>query len=198
MTIGCAADNLPDEFIDPDPYTVVACWIAAASFALQFVDFVRNLDEQPPAIAQAAGSITPLEKLESSLEEVERHFELLVRTIERGSKDSDGEFFNVEFGIGKASLKLESSRHDAFSTQLAETFAKVSALSLWSNHVIGKLPNAAAILGNSVLAELSVSSERLNNLMRSGARNRELIVECRITIETLRLAVNTMLKSRSN
>lgn len=198
MTTELTVDRLPTEYIDPDPYTVVACWIAAASLALQFVDFARNVQHNPPSISQSTAITTNLEQLENSLEEIERLFDLLIRTIERGSRHADSEFFEAEFGIGKSSLLLESSRHSAFSTQLADTFGKLSALSLWANHVIGNQPDAAALLGQAIMADLSHASDRLNGLMRTGAKNREMIAECRMVIETLRLALNVILKSSSN
>jgi hypothetical protein len=197
MTTEEASGGAREIYIDPDPYSVIACWIAAAALVLQFVDFVR--DRQPPAVAaQVLPNAIRLDELENSLEEVERNFELLMRTIERGSKNPDGEFFDAEFGIGRASLKLEQSRHGTFSSQLADTLSKLSALSLWSNHIIGKQPDAASILGHAIMADLSLASDRLNGLMRVGAKNRELISECRHVIATLRLALNALLQPRSN
>ena len=185
------------ELVDPDPYTVAACWIAAAALVLQFTDFVRTTPPQPVApIVRTAPFVTSLEQLEGSLEDVERTFDLLTRTIDRGSPDPDGEFFDAEFGVGRSSLRLEHSRHDAFTSHLAEAFAKVGALSRWANHVIRQQPDAAVILGQHLMKDLEQSSDRLNALMRQGATNRALMTETRFVISTMRVALTALLKNR--
>ena len=192
-----------EDLVDPDPYTVVTCWIAAAALVIQFVDFVRNSPTAPGVTLKFGSRVNPqatasLEKLEESLEVSEQAFDVLARAVERGSNDPEREFYKAEFGIGRSSLRLDGARHQAFTSHLADGIARLSALSRWSNHVISQHPEAASRLGQAVLDDLRDSSTRLNTLIRSGADNRALIMESRMVLATARMAVAALPDIREN
>lgn len=198
MALEAGSEPAAEGLIDPDPYTVVSCWIAAAALVLQFVELVRNRPA-PPATTPGIGPHTGLlEQLENSLEDVERSFDLVTRAIERGSDNPETEFFGARFGVGQATLHLDGPRHQAFTSQLADSFVRLAALSRWSNHVIGQQPGAASILGRAILTDLEGSSERLNGLIRLGADNRALMAESRMIFATLRMAIAALLSAQKN
>lgn len=69
--------------IDPDPFTIISTMLAGVSVAIQLIEvYRRNSDVTKPSNVNRS----VLLHMEESIENFERRFDAITRTIERGSE----------------------------------------------------------------------------------------------------------------
>lgn len=190
-------DQIKTQEIDPDPFTVISALIAAASLVLQFVE-IAKANPNKDNFEIKATSREHLIHLEDSVETLETTFKKIERTISRGASNSDIEFYDASFGVCNSALYLDSAAHSTFTSELANFYSQVGAVSRWANTTIKSHPMAVTVIGNSLLHDLEHSAHEINRLIRTGAANREIIAQCRFVITAMRTCLTALLDKKSN
>ena len=177
-------------YVDPDPFAVTMMCIAGASLLLQFIQVVGSyVSKKESSQIEALLTLKRMQRRErldhcvNHVGELKKALNKVTRAIEKGAKQPDQEFYDLKFKIGAGILKLEAEYHAEYSQNLSDAFAQVGVLSLWINQIFAFDLELAGQIGESLMANLADSAENINNLMASGATNRQLIFESRKVIE---------------
>lgn len=182
------------EMVDPDPYTILMAWMAAASLILQFVQTVKPVSNDHVSLLPGnEGRRGALSGLEGELRNLQTNLKGLKRTISRAAKDPDKEFYDSKFKIGIAILKIEFGSHTEYRTNLAQSYARISNISLWINQIIATDPDLASAIGIALLGNLDDSTKKLNSLVSSDASNRAIMFEAQRVIDACEMIVGKML-----
>lgn len=192
----------PEPGIDPDPFVVATVSMAAAALVLQLVQTWRALSPTPPAVAVNV-QVSPiaamiLNQLEDSVAKMQADLKALHRSIDRGSRASDAEFYDSPYRVAATSLNLDQSTHIQFQPQLGTAFGTLGTLSSWINHIIRDNPEAAARLGSRISGGLDGTARVLNEAMAKGSPNRVVIAEAKLALEALAKAIEAELDDRAN
>ena len=181
-------------YIYVDPYTVTSSVVSGASALLQFLPAqeLSNAPLQTASILELKGNWkTLLIKLENAIDKTNVEISNVLSAIKKGAQSADIEFYDAKFGLSTAMLRLEHSNHLKFSSDLNHLYAKVGQLTLWVNFVISSNTELTSALGELLAIECNHSPEKLTQLMRDGASNRQLLSEARFVYGSLRDCVKT-------
>lgn len=173
--------------IDPDPYAAAAVWIAAASLFLQFAQMARDFVKDGKRRPGGGASVT---QLGDAIQQLQLRLRRILRAVDRGSPDSEKEFWSVQFRIGKGQLRLEVEHHAEYGKALHEAYSKVGAVSLWINNLLSRHPDVAAEIGEQLSGRVGDPRDRLNELIEQGAPIRDVILEANRIIDACENIIN--------
>lgn len=194
--------NKKIKYIDPDPFTVMSLVLGAASIILQlphtyeYLKSKGNIASQNNAVLAQRENI--VQRIADALEDTERHLDRVIKEIERGSAFPDEEFYERSFGISIGILKLESRHHQKFSQDFSALYTRVGGLSIWVNNLIRSDEEALQDLGNILSEKTSDVAVELNEMIRGGATNRQILQHCRFTFSQAKQALDDYIKTLGN
>lgn len=189
------------DYVDPDPLSVAAISLGAASFVLQLLQTYKAYRpsapvEPPPRRGGTVGQaeVTRLAQLEEATEALQGKLKRLHRTIERGSPNPDDQFYNAPFRVAETVLDLDRPQFDDAARAIAEAHTSLGALSLWIHQIIRHDPELARRLGERLSVGLSETAVIINRTLAEGGPNRLILGEGRAALEQLAIAIEGELK----
>lgn len=183
--------TLENQPVDPDPFTVASTFIAAAALVLQFLQMRQT---SAAVTTNRANREKILDQLEAQVQNTLTKSERVVRSIERGTQNSDFEFFDSPYRVAASTLLLEKSHHSQFQTALSEQYAALANISLWINHTIHQDEALAARIGAHMASPLSETAAHINKILAEGRSNREAIEQGKIALRALQQAIEEELR----
>lgn len=193
-------DLSPDKYIDPDPFTVVSLVLSGVGVLLQFPQtytFFKNKYDTAKPIEDKGRRETSITNLDNSLADALVQIDRVIRSIDKGAKQPDEEFYEVKFGISLGIMKLELRHHRQFKSDLSSLYNKMGAMSLWANHIISSDDELASALGKRLSEKCVDAHKRLNEMMRSGATNREILTEAMFIFTNMKTCLSEVLISKN-
>lgn len=181
------------ESIDPDPFTIASTFFGAAALVLQFIQVRQASPGNPPS---AANKISTLEELDSQVEHTSATGNKLLRTIDRGAKNADQDFYDTPYRVGSM-ICLDAEYHGQMQGHLADMYAALANTSRWINHIIGSNPVTAASIGRRLGKTLVGTDLQLNRIMQEGLSNRQAVEEGKAALRALHDAIQAELDSRN-
>lgn len=182
-------------YIDPDPFTVISLVLSGVGVLLQLphtYEFLKDKFPNGSSLEGASNSTTMITNLENSIDEASMMLNRVIKSIERGSKSPNEEFYEMKFGISLGIMKLEASHQKTFSNDLVMLYSKMSALSLWSNHIIRADDALTSELGRRLSEKCEDAHVKLNKMMTNGAKNGEILAEARYIFESMKSILSDM------
>lgn len=188
------------QLVDPDPFTIATVSMTAAALVLQLLQTWKAFSPAPPAPNAGALSVrtSNLGQLEQSVEKLEADLRQIHRTIDRGSRNSNAEFFDAPYRLATTSLNLDHASHQQLQHQLGTGLGDLGNVSQWINHVIRDDPDLAVRLGGRIAGGLENTAEILNGVMAEGGPNRVVIAEARQALELLAKAIEFEIRNDGN
>jgi hypothetical protein len=181
----------PSSRIDPDPFTLAALMISGCSLVLQFVQTFKSVEQAPPSNPSSSAQITELlDYLRHSVEDFRSKIDRTKRLIERGSNDSDTEFYEARFRLDQGALFLDPASYDQFRTALSEAFAAAGTLALWINHIQLRNQSLSFRIGQHLSEPLAGMSARLNAIIAEGRANRGILEDLYFAMTSLLDAID--------
>lgn len=180
---------------------IAAISLGAASFVLQFLQTYKAYRPSTPAEpAPQRGrparqaEVTRLTHLEEATEALQGKLKRLHRAIDRGSPNSDDQFYDAPFRIAETILDLDAPEFDAAAGAISEAHASLGNLSLWVHQVIRHDPELARRLGERLSGGLPQTAAVINKTLADGGPNRLIVGEGRVALEQLAMAIEAELK----
>ncbi len=175
---------------DPDPFTIVNLCFQAATFVLQLIQVrLQFAGNAQSGLGAESVRSTRLNVLHEAVLDFESSRDKTIRIIDLGCESADNQFYDAAFRVGNT-LYLSASDADRLSTNLSELHTKLGAISLFLNSIIIQDPSLAARLGDRLNESLGNFLERLNRLLSEGGPNRDVLSECRRSLEALSTAID--------
>jgi hypothetical protein len=187
-----------DDLVDPDPFLLAAVCLQGAAVILQLIQIGQANARPSSSIGAIKNRISMLTPLETALDEFDAAIEKAERMIRRSSEAPTKEFYEASFRVSIGVLNFSSKNVMEYHNVLAETTAKLSALTRWIGHIIGQDPDIAAKIGDDINKVVNGSSERLNALMGTGEPIELVLTEAKLVRDTCRNAIKKHLDENSN
>lgn len=187
-------------YVDPDPFTVVSLVLSATGVLLQFpqtYDFFKEKYKAKNPLKDNGQRESNITHLLDAIDDAEKHLNRIIRSIEKGAKSPEKEFFHAKFGISLGIMKLELSQQKQFQRNLSHLYAKMGALSLWANQIIGSDDELASALGRVLAEKCSDANLNLNEMMASGATNSQILDQANFIFSTMKSSLKNVLEKRN-
>lgn len=95
-------------------------------------------------------------------------------------------------------MKLTANNVKEYHDAVADTTAKLAAITRWVGHIISQNTIIAEELGRDIVKVVNNSDERLNALMKNGAPIEAVMTEAKLVRDACRVALANRLDNRSN
>jgi hypothetical protein len=181
--------------VDPDPFSIAAVALAAASLVLQFVQTAKQLADSPSRRPRTRGDGRALRSLERAANTVELRLARFDPDYSHRAWIELRELADSPLRIAETSLQLHVEVHQQFERDLTATFAALATLSRRINSMIRDQPELAARLGGRMSRPLSETAMLLNEAMRSGRSIGEVLRLTRTALSELAHAIEGELLS---
>ncbi|WP_454717956.1 hypothetical protein [Caulobacter segnis] len=186
-------NTIDNDLVDPDPVVIAGLAISLVAAITPLVQLFRK---QPPTefhvhILQQQ----PLMELERAVDGTQSHLKAIQRCIDRGSPNSDAQFYDAPLRLLQTSMELERSIAQQYATSSASLFTTSGHIYLWILNIIQNHPQLAARLGKKLDRPLQEIAERLNAIMADGRPIREAITELKAVLSNLASAIEDELNS---
>lgn len=183
------ADAQSLSYVDPDPFVVASLLISVAALALQFIQTVKAC--QKPDEPRETGSsrlssieITQIENLQTELAQARSHIRSVTRSVERGSRNSDQEFYDAKFELSATSLVLSHEHHQIYGSNLGQAYSRVGNVAIWANGIIGN-ERIATRIGKYLQVRVPDASMHLNSLIKNCGEIRKILLETNRVLDAL-------------
>ena len=189
-----------DKYVDPDPFTVISLVLSGVGVLLQFPQtyaFLKDKYNTSDPIPDTGQRDTHVTKLHDALDDANKHIERVIKSIEKGAKQPNEEFYEVKFGISLGIMKLELNHQRNFQMELNHLYNKMGAMSLWANQIIGSDDELASALGKRLSEKCKDAHKTLNDMMRDGTTNRQILTEAKFIFLEMKSCLSDVLLSNN-
>lgn len=177
--------------VDPDPFTIAAISISAASLVLQLVQIATQGAQLKSANSQRD---IILSQIEDNTSKLLRHINTINRTVERGSEKVDIEYYDAPLRVATTTLNIAQPHHMQFQQNLGTAYGDLGNLSQWINHIIREDPAMAKKIGSRLSQGLEGTAQTLNRALERGDPIRVVITEAKNALEQLAAAIEDELR----
>lgn len=188
------------EGVDPDPVITGLLIVAGAAAILQLKKiFEERRDEPPPPPMpnMVDGQRQQLANLEGAVENIEASIKRICRSVERGSPDSEAQFFDAPLRVSKTTLVLDGTNFDEYNQHVNGLASQVGMITFWIGLIIKGQPDLAYRLGERMGTPLERSAEHLNSALAIGSPTRDVVAEARGVLAALANAIEKELSARN-
>lgn len=184
---------------DPDPFVIAGLAIATVSMVNGFVQIYLAQKHSPPLVEpNILQRDQALAGLETQVAGLQSSFKQICRTIESGSSNSDGQFYDAPSRVGMTQMFMDQQRIQQLGGQAGIAYAQAGNIFSWSTNLITMQPMTTFNLGRSLEPALSQAVPQVNNAMAEGHAIRVAIREARVALAALETAIDQELNSSSS
>lgn len=173
--------------IDPDPMQIAGLAFMAISAIAPLVQLFRKAP--PVEIKLQLAQESDLTHLEQSVEFLQQQMKQLLRAVDRGSPDPDGQFYDAPTRLLATSLMLEAPQFDAYTSATSQMSQAASQINIWVAGIVTRHPELARRLGGKMDVPLQEVADRLHLAMIEGRPIREVVTELKVALEALAGAI---------
>ncbi len=185
------------QLIDPDPMQIAGLAFTAIAAIAPLVQMFRKTP--PVEIKLQPAQEDDLTHLEQSVEFLQQQMKQLLRAVDRGSPDPDGQFYNAPTRLLATSLMLERPQFDAYTTATSNMSQAASQINIWVAGIVTRHPELARRLGSKMDVPLQEVADHLHLAIIEGRPIRDVVAELKAALESLALAIEAEInESRRN
>lgn len=189
-----------DKYVDPDPFTLISLVLSGAGLLLQFPQtyaFFKDKYDTSKPIEDKGQRDVRVTNLSDALDDASKYIDRVIRSVDKGASKPEEEFHEAKFGISLGIMKLELKHQRQFQRDLQRLYTKIGAMSAWTNQIIGSDDELASALGQRLSEKCDDAHKRLNDMMKSGATNRQILAEAKFIFMNMKACLSEVLISKN-
>jgi len=185
--------------IDPDPFIIAGICLQSVAVVLQLVQIAKNenLSERSNYFLNESDRKI-LESIDDILNRFKRSIERVEKFIQRNAGSPDSSVYEVSFRISLGILNFSAKNVREYHDNISKITSELSLLTQWIGILVSRDSRIAAVIGGDILSITGDSAGRLNRIMEKGESIGAVLGEAKLVHDSLRSAIDRVLREASN